>query len=312
MFNIDIGYISNLGISGAIMRGNEIWMNCPYHDETKPSSKLNLETGRFKCFGCGKSQNILEFLVKNGVKMSDLNMQFFLELSRVPKFVKQKEEEDLIQKFKGRKRDEEYISEDFLNKFTQEKFPKKFMEMMGRDQILKHEIMFDLESNSLVFPVRDLNGGLIGIAGREYYTGKFFFYASKYKGLLGINRALYSDKIIIVEGLRDWLLLGRFTEIPVVSLMGRELKYWKNVNALKELRGRNLREIYLGLDNDKAGEESYKIISEFLIKEKLCDKLYRLKPVRKDWVKMYEQGDSLEDIFQYAVSYLSYRMKLEG
>src|SRR4051794_4713935 len=35
---------------------------CPFHQEKTPSFKVNRKTQRFKCFGCGASGDVLDFL----------------------------------------------------------------------------------------------------------------------------------------------------------------------------------------------------------------------------------------------------------
>lgn len=37
---------------------------CPFHEETKPSFKVNLAKGGFHCFGCGAKGNVLDFVAK--------------------------------------------------------------------------------------------------------------------------------------------------------------------------------------------------------------------------------------------------------
>lgn len=306
---LTLDYIKSLGIKGSVVRGNEIWMNCPFHMEEKPSSKINLETGRFKCFGCGKSLGIMDFLLQNGKKMSDFNMAFFRELARSEKnniYEKKKIKDDPLLKFRNKEKDEKsYIKDSFLDQFTQKKFPKKFVEMMGYDHILKYEVMYDEKNNTLVFPVRDIDGYLVSVAGREYYSGKFFFYKVIYKGLLGVNRAVYSDSIMIVEGLRDWLLLSKFFNFPVVCLMGSELSS-KGISDIKYLRREKLYEIILGLDNDKTGERAFDHISKIIIKEDLCDRLYKMTPILKDWMDMYKEGI---DLNVKKKTYLEYKLE---
>lgn len=39
------------------LRGSGIWRTalCPLHDDQNPSLSVNIETGGYKCFGCGES-----------------------------------------------------------------------------------------------------------------------------------------------------------------------------------------------------------------------------------------------------------------
>lgn len=44
--------------------GDERSALCPFHDEGKPSFKVNLRKGGFHCFGCGAKGNVLDFVAK--------------------------------------------------------------------------------------------------------------------------------------------------------------------------------------------------------------------------------------------------------
>jgi DNA primase len=45
---------------------------CPFHDEHKPSCKVELERRIFHCFGCGAKGNILEFVALMEGNRADL------------------------------------------------------------------------------------------------------------------------------------------------------------------------------------------------------------------------------------------------
>lgn len=43
-------------------------VHCPFHKDKTPSFTVNLETGRYKCFGCGAGGSIFDFVMnKNGI-----------------------------------------------------------------------------------------------------------------------------------------------------------------------------------------------------------------------------------------------------
>ena len=44
--------------------GDERSALCPFHEESKPSFKVNLAKGGFHCFGCGAKGNLLDFVAK--------------------------------------------------------------------------------------------------------------------------------------------------------------------------------------------------------------------------------------------------------
>ena len=47
-----------------IGRGAQQTILCPFHDETKPSCKVNLEKKAFHCFACGAKGNVLDFVAR--------------------------------------------------------------------------------------------------------------------------------------------------------------------------------------------------------------------------------------------------------
>ncbi len=50
---------------------NQVKVLCPFHDEKTPSLSINLEDGKFQCFGCGEKGNTLEFIVRMEGKNPD-------------------------------------------------------------------------------------------------------------------------------------------------------------------------------------------------------------------------------------------------
>ena len=48
-------------------KGNEFECCCPFHNEKTPSFKVSPERQRFKCFGCGKTGDALQFLIDKGL-----------------------------------------------------------------------------------------------------------------------------------------------------------------------------------------------------------------------------------------------------
>jgi DNA primase len=45
-------------------KGNNLFGLCPFHNEKTPSFSVSADKGIFKCFGCGESGNVINFLMK--------------------------------------------------------------------------------------------------------------------------------------------------------------------------------------------------------------------------------------------------------
>src|SRR3954470_11263606 len=50
---------------------------CPFHDERKPSCKIELERKIFHCFGCDVKGNVLEFVARIEGSLNDLRAAAF-------------------------------------------------------------------------------------------------------------------------------------------------------------------------------------------------------------------------------------------
>jgi DNA primase len=55
--------LSHYGLT-IVGRGDQVKVRCPFHDDTRASCSVNLESGLFHCFGggCEASGNVLEFV----------------------------------------------------------------------------------------------------------------------------------------------------------------------------------------------------------------------------------------------------------
>lgn len=55
--------LAHYGVEGE-GKGRQKEILCPFHDERKPSCKIDLDKGIFHCFGCGAKGNALDFVAK--------------------------------------------------------------------------------------------------------------------------------------------------------------------------------------------------------------------------------------------------------
>ena len=47
-------------------RGTNYWVCCPFHNEKTPSFSVSPTKGIYKCFGCGKGGNSVNFVMEIG------------------------------------------------------------------------------------------------------------------------------------------------------------------------------------------------------------------------------------------------------
>ena len=50
-----------------ISEKGELVGHCPFHDDSRPSFSINLESGLYTCHACGESGNIVTFISKKEI-----------------------------------------------------------------------------------------------------------------------------------------------------------------------------------------------------------------------------------------------------
>ena len=102
-------------------RGANYWACCPFHNEKTPSFSVSPTKGIYKCFGCGKGGNSVNFVMEIGglsypEALKELALKYNIEI----------EEKELTpdQINKENKRDGIYLISSFANNFFQEQLWK--------------------------------------------------------------------------------------------------------------------------------------------------------------------------------------------
>ena len=152
---------------------------------------------------------------------------------------------------------------------------------------------YDRFRNRLMFPIRNIQGKVLGFGGRalddslpKYLNSPQTSIFDKSSSLYGIDRAKTAirqkDQVIIVEGYMDALTAHQHGFDNVVASMGTAITD-KQLAILKNLT----RNLILALDADTAGEEAISRSGEML------DKMLPVPPSFYGWVR-YEDAHNAE------------------
>lgn len=292
---------------------------CPFHDEKTPSFSVHPIKGVFNCFGCGKSGDLITFIMEYE-KLEFLKAISFLAEKNSIKYeqVQYTDQEKLEAKQKSDDRVEilninefalEYFKEQFLSNKVAVNYMysrishcvslKKFeigyatdqwqgfykhakengysfevMEKAGLCKLGKKNREYDVYRNRIIFPIRNINGSIVGFGGRDLSnkketakyinTGENLVY-NKSKILYGLFQAKEAiakqEEVILVEGYTDVIKLHWLNTTNVVGTCGTAMtidhakllkRYTKNVNLI--------------LDGDSAGQKAAIVIGEQLLR----------------------------------------------
>ncbi len=183
-------------------KGKNYFGVCPFHDDTNPSMSVSEDKQIYKCFSCGASGNVFDFVMnyehvsfkealgiiaeKAGIEIKGIDVS-----RKTTKYDKYYEIYDLALKFYQNnmsstysKNAKEYlhnrnISDDMIKEYkiglSLDKFDTltKLLLSKGYDISTLNNIGLsnadkDVYINRIIFPLYDLNGRVVGFSGRRY------------------------------------------------------------------------------------------------------------------------------------------------
>lgn len=211
-------YRQELGVDLLKLRGDEVQVLCPFHDDKNPSLSINIKTGLFNCFACGASGDVFTFYQRyHDCNFTEAltSLACFSGLEEAP--VKPAGYLNLpLKEFALAKR----LAEDHLQRHNVQQF------------------RFPDGTVCVDFPYRDISGKVVAIRHRFANKGdkKFRWRKGDRVTLYGLEKwqqILAAGWCLIVEGETDCLTCW-LHGIPALGLPGK--KTWKKCRkALKEL-----------------------------------------------------------------------------
>lgn len=241
--------------------GDDLMVQCPYHkngQERKPSAGIRKSDGMFHCLACGETHSLPEvigycfdsdvafghkWLSENFGKLSEQTrgkVELGLDMYNAPHT--------------------EYVSEEELDSYRYT-HPYMYERGLTDDTIEFFDIGYDKHTNSITFPVRDINGNCLFIARRSVAYKSFNIPKNVDKPLYGeyeLGHILQTKEgidrfkeIYVCEGLFDCLRLwcvGKYAVAGFGCLFSD-----RQIRDLCELPTRKL---ILALDNDSAGQSA--------------------------------------------------------
>lgn len=282
-------HLKNVKSSGP----NNVMASCPLpdHDDHNPSFAINTENGLWICHGCGRSGSLPTLL-----RLIGQNPAIASDFKRVAGRKKKR----------GKRKEVQTLPEALLGVYDWK--PLDLVRAGFDPKLLREfEIGYDKEHERITFPLRDISGNLLAIAGRatlEEDKPKYRWY--KYEDFgreLGHTLRNYEPRVhdhlwnghrvyasmlhgadtkslYIVEGFKACLWLVQHGYKKTVALMGSSMS--REQHRLVHLL--NSGEVILFLDNDEAGINGTRKIGAWL-----------KKTIRRVSVCVYPEGVSEPD-----------------
>lgn len=241
---------------------------CPFHNDVNPSMIVDLQTGKFFCFGCGLNGDAAKFVELMNPKLNTLKA--FLLYLRIlkSKKVKQLNFSNRTKKVKKPSKELYDISCDYYYGLSKTDWIRDTSEevIASRDYMLNRGFTYDTlnkcgakitynNSYPIIFPMLD-NGEFKGWVCRT--TNKEIEQKRKYLYNTGFSRRTTlvgdygdCDYVFVVEGYMDRLKFIQFGIDNVVAILG-----WKMAKEQEQkLKDSHVKYIISALDNDPCGKK---------------------------------------------------------
>jgi DNA primase len=265
--------ISNGKLSSIKKSGPDIAVTCPFHKdgmENRPSCYVNisnedLEPGWFHCFTCGESGPLYKFIGECFNKDDNFGKQWLVK-NYGNDFVKRTISLPKIELNKKEEVGETILDESVLSRM-ESYHPYMKQRKLSDEVISEFEIKYDPETQSLVFPVRDAKGNLIGLARRNVNYKRFDLPKFNNKPVYLLNKIVKDNikKVVVCESQINALYLWSLG-IPAVALFGTGSKFQYDL-----LNKTGIRFYTLCFDGDEAGSKGVKRFRDNIRKDCLID-----------------------------------------
>ena len=303
---------------------------CPYHaggHERRPSAGIRKEDGIFHCFACGEVHSLQEVISYCFGHTDDIvgsfGWQWLLKNFATVQIEERKDVElDCSRIINNHGNSDNILYDKFVTEEELDKYrythPYMYKRGLTDDIIDLFDIGYDSDSNSITFPIRDIDGNTLFIA-RRSVSCKFFNYPA------GVEKPLYGLYELYQQPMFQYLehtpkvgefttptqyhLIPPFGEVIVCESMLDALSFWTvgkyavalnglgNELQFKQLRELPCRKIILATDMDERGLAARKRIRKNMQNTKIITE-YIFPKGRKDANECTkEELMNLEEIF---------------
>lgn len=257
-------------------------LRCPFHEDDKPSMKIYPETNTFHCFGCGKTGDVIDFIMlKEGITKHRAILkakELITGITEAAKHIETIKPTTMHKSASSRTRPFSELFPFFLESIERSDNAKRYCESRGLDykslQIgYNSGKLYNKLKNCIIFSLKDKENNTVSLYGRNISSAGKHYYSENRSGLYPHYPNPNTEVLILTEAIIDAATLLQTREITqpggvtpsgaeVLSCYGN-LAFTKEMQtAVKELS--NLKEVIIFFDGDKGGLDGIKHVSETL------------------------------------------------
>ena len=270
--------------------GDNVMVCCPYHkggQERRPSAGIRKTDGMFHCLACGETHTLPE-MISHCFGRQDFGVFGAIWLKQNFLSVGVENRKALNLNFARRttpKDPPKYVTEEELDKYRYI-HPYMYKRGLNDDSINLFDIGYDINTDSITFPVRDIHGNCLFVARRSVNSKRFDLPKGIDKPLYGLYEVRCELNNKAIDRLREHGKFGGFitgaSEIYICEGLFDCLRLWSNNKIavagfgclfsdyqIKQLRQLPTRKLILATDNDDAGMAARRKLKKVLGKDKI-------------------------------------------
>lgn len=245
-------------------RGDELTCRCPFHDDRKPSFKVNTAKGVFHCFGCQAKGNVIDFVQRKEGGTIRQAAQLVIEIcdlettTEEPMMQETNDREKSIREPEGNRPLELSLQLDVEHPYLEGRgLEPDTVALFGLGHCKR-----GMMRGRIAIPIHDERGQLVAYAGRwsgaeedpPAKDGKYKLPPKFHKSLVLFNlHRVPADArtVVLVEGFFSVFWIHQVGIPNVVAMMGTALSDQQLALLTNRFKG-----VRLFLDGDTAGREA--------------------------------------------------------
>ena len=248
---------------------------CPFHNDVNASLLINLDEGRYFCFGCNRNGGALEFVKDANPVLNDLEaMKLYYKILHSKKVAGITYNKQVnIKKQKKEKALEQVIAKDYyFNLKTINWYKVKDEDLDIRDYMLnrgfqiktlnrcKAKLTYN-PSYPIIFPMNDMGefrGWVCRTNVPEIESKRKYLYNKGFSRASTLVGRYDNSTVVLVEGYMDYLKMKQFGLKYVAAILG-----WKITSQqIMKLKDKGVKNIVSALDTDDCGQKGTKYLEK--------------------------------------------------